>query len=117
LQITAAARSKACAVFGLNPIRGTEVCMCIYSVCVVLWVDSNPAMSWSPSKESFRLYIGLRLKSGQGPLKGCTAIIITTISNRTQLLIQTLYKYQIYPVSGSRVSIGHRYIPHLLREG
>jgi hypothetical protein len=52
--------------------------VCIYSVCAVLCVDRDLAdlqRADPPSKESYRLCIGLRnWKSGQGPTKGCRAI-------------------------------------------
>jgi hypothetical protein len=49
--ITVAARSKACTVFarsntgivGSNPTRGTNVCVLLYCVCVVLCVGSGLA--------------------------------------------------------------------------
>jgi hypothetical protein len=52
--------------------------VCIYSVFVLSCVHVVAlATGWSPSKESYRLCIGSRSwKSGQGPTKGCRAIIM-----------------------------------------
>jgi hypothetical protein len=70
--MTVAARSKAIIVFARsnsgvvcsNPNQGTDVCVSLFCVCVVLCVGSG---------QSYRQCIGLRnLKSGQGP-KGCRA--------------------------------------------
>jgi hypothetical protein len=69
--ITVAASSNA-GIVGSNPTRGTDVCVRLFCVCVVLCVGSCLATGWSPSKESYRLCIGLRYwKSCQGPTKGC----------------------------------------------
>jgi hypothetical protein len=71
--ITVTARSKAGTVFARSntavvswdPTRGMDVCV---QVAALRWADP-------PSKESYRLCIGLRnCKSGQGPTKGCRAI-------------------------------------------
>jgi hypothetical protein len=72
--ITLAARSQAWTVFarlitgvvGSNPTQGTDVCVRLFCVLVAaLWRADLP------SKESYRLCIGLRnWKSGQGPTKG-----------------------------------------------
>jgi hypothetical protein len=66
--ITVASRSKTWTVFarsntgfvGSNPTQGMDVCVRLVCVCVVLCVDSGLATGWSPSKESYRLCIGLR---------------------------------------------------------
>jgi hypothetical protein len=76
--VAVAARSKAWTVFafsntwivGSNPTQGMDVCVCLFCVFVVLCVGSGLATGWSPSKESYWLWIGLRKwKSGQGPTK------------------------------------------------
>jgi hypothetical protein len=81
MPITVAARCKAwtilarsnAGIVGSNPTQGMDVCVRLLCVCV-LYVDSGLATGWSPSKESYRLCIGLKnWKSGQGP-KGCRAI-------------------------------------------
>jgi hypothetical protein len=56
LPITVAARSKTWTVFarsnadilGSNPIRGMDVCVRLFSVCVVLCVGTGFATGWSP---------------------------------------------------------------------
>jgi hypothetical protein len=61
--ITEAPQSKASTVFarsdagivGSSPTEGMDVSVCVYSVCVVLCVDSSLAMADPPSKESYRL--------------------------------------------------------------
>jgi hypothetical protein len=83
--ITVAVRSKAWTVFaclntgivGSNPTQGMDVCiMCLFCVCV-LYLGRGLATGWSPVQESHRLRIGSRnRKNGQGPTKGCRAIII-----------------------------------------
>jgi hypothetical protein len=76
---TMAARSKPWTVFahsntgvvGSSPTRGMGVCVCLFSACALLYAlrRADP-----PSKESYRLWIGLRnWKSGHGPTKGCRA--------------------------------------------
>jgi hypothetical protein len=58
-------------VVGSNPTLGMDVCMRLLCLCIVLCVGSGLAMAVPPSKESYRLCIGLRnRKDGQGP-KGC----------------------------------------------
>jgi hypothetical protein len=86
--ITVAARSKAWTVFarlntgvvGSNPTEGMNIC--VYSVFMLAasrWADP-------PSKESYRLCIGLRnWKSGQGP-KGCRAIQTDSTANYNMYL-------------------------------
>jgi hypothetical protein len=62
-----AGRSKVLTVFarynteivGWNPIGGMDVCVCLFFVCVVLNVGSGFASADPPSKESYRLRIGL----------------------------------------------------------
>jgi hypothetical protein len=44
-------------IVGSNPTRGMNVCVCVYSVCVVLCVDSGLATSWSPVQGVYRLCI------------------------------------------------------------
>jgi hypothetical protein len=66
--ITVAALSKAwndftCSnawIVSSNPTQGIDVCLHLFCVCVVLCVGSGLATGWSPSKESYRLCIGLR---------------------------------------------------------
>jgi hypothetical protein len=82
--ITVAARSKSWTILarsntgfvGSNPIRGMDVYVRLFCVCVVLCVGSGLATVWSPpAKESYRLCKRWRnSKSGQGPTEGCTAI-------------------------------------------
>jgi hypothetical protein len=62
-------------VVGSNPTRGMNVRLRLLCVYIVLWVGSGLATGWSPSKESYRLCMGLRnWKIGQGPTKGCRSI-------------------------------------------
>jgi hypothetical protein len=78
-----AAQSKAWTVFansntgvvGSNPTRGMDVSVCVYSVFVLSCLQvAALRRADPPSKESYRLFIGLRnWKIGQGP-KGCRAI-------------------------------------------
>jgi hypothetical protein len=63
-------------IVGSNTTRGMDVCLRLFYVCVVLCVGSDLAAADPPFKESYRLCTGSRnLKIGQGPSKGCTAII------------------------------------------
>jgi hypothetical protein len=56
---------------GSNPSQGMDVCVRLFCVCVVLYVGSDLATGWSPSKEPYRLCVGLRnWKSGHGPTRG-----------------------------------------------
>jgi hypothetical protein len=49
--------------------------VCVYSVCVVLCVGSGIATGWSPVQGVLpTLYNIKKLKSGQGPTKGCRSI-------------------------------------------
>jgi hypothetical protein len=58
-------------IVGSNPTQGMDVCLRLFCVYVVLCVHSGLSIGWSPSKESYRLCIGLRnWKSGPGPTKG-----------------------------------------------
>jgi hypothetical protein len=81
--ITVTARSKAWTVFGLsdtwivgsNPTWAMDVCVHLFCVCAVLCAGSGLATGWPPSKESYRLCKKIKkLKSSQGPKKGCRAI-------------------------------------------
>jgi hypothetical protein len=59
------ARSNA-GMVGSNPTQCFDVCVRLFCVCVVLCVRSGFATANPPSKESYRLCIGLRKgKSGQ----------------------------------------------------
>jgi hypothetical protein len=65
-------------IVGSNPTQGMDVCIvCVYSVfmlCVLVEVLRRADL---PFKESYRLCIGSRnWKSGQGPTKGCRAIMM-----------------------------------------
>jgi hypothetical protein len=75
-----ATQSKTCTVFapsnagilGSNPTQGMDVCARLFGICVVLRVGSDHATGCSPSKESYRQFIGLRnINSGEGPTKDC----------------------------------------------
>jgi hypothetical protein len=90
LPITVAARSKAWTVFarsnpgiiGSNPTGGMDVCVCVYSVCVVLCEGSGLATGWSPVHRVLPTVCRLRnWKSGQGPTKGSRAIERITFSS------------------------------------
>jgi hypothetical protein len=60
--------------------RGCLYCLSLFCIYVALCVGRGLAKGWSPSKESYGLCIGSRnWKSGQGPTKGCRAIIIIII--------------------------------------
>jgi hypothetical protein len=84
LPITEAARSKAwtflarsnTGVVASNPTRGTHVCVRLFCVCVVMCVGRGLATDWSSVQgvlpTAYRLRNG---KSGQGPTKGCRAVI------------------------------------------
>jgi hypothetical protein len=64
--------------FEFQPRHG---CLCVFILFVLLCVYVE-ALRWAdpPSRESYRLCIGLRnWKSGQGPTKGCRAIVIIVI--------------------------------------
>jgi hypothetical protein len=84
LPITVAPRSKAWTVFtrsnagivGSNPTQDVVVCVRLFFVCVLLCVGSGLAAGWSPSKESYRLYIGLRSwkERPRANIKDCRAI-------------------------------------------
>jgi hypothetical protein len=65
---TAFARSNA-GIVGSNPTQGMDVCVCVYSVFVMFCVEVAAARrSDPPSKEFYRLCIGLRdCKIRQGP--------------------------------------------------
>jgi hypothetical protein len=66
--ITVAALSKASTVFARsnvwivssNPAQDMDVCVRLFCVCVVLCVGSGLAIGCLPSKESYRLCIGIR---------------------------------------------------------
>jgi hypothetical protein len=45
-KLSSLARSNA-GIVGSNPTQGMDVCVCVYSVCVVLCVGSGLAMGWS----------------------------------------------------------------------
>jgi hypothetical protein len=80
--ITVAATSKAWIVFARsntgivhsNPTRGVDVCVCVYSVCVVLFLGSGLAMGWSPVQGVLPTVYRIKKteKIGQGP-KVCRA--------------------------------------------
>jgi hypothetical protein len=81
--ITMAAQSEAGTVFarsnagivGSNPTQGMGVGVRLFCVCVVLCVVAALRRDDHPSKESYRLCIGLRnWKIGQSQTKGCRAI-------------------------------------------
>jgi hypothetical protein len=64
-----------------NPIRGMNLCVCLFSICVVLWVGSSVATGWTLSKGSYWMCIRLRnWKTCEGPTKDCWAIIIIIIT-------------------------------------
>jgi hypothetical protein len=73
-----AARSKARTVFarsnsgivGSNPTQGMDVCVCLFSVCVVLCVGSGFVAGRSPVQGVLPTACRIKkLKSGQGPTK------------------------------------------------
>jgi hypothetical protein len=84
MPITVAARSKAWTVFarsntlsvGWNPSRGMNVCVSLFCVCAVLFVQvAALRRADPPSKESYRLCNRSRnWKRGQGPTKGYRVI-------------------------------------------
>jgi hypothetical protein len=60
---------------GSNPTRGMDVCLRLFCVFVVLCVGSGLETGSSPVQRVLSIVYGIRkLKSGQGPTKGCTAI-------------------------------------------
>jgi hypothetical protein len=66
-------------IVGSNPTQGMDICIvCVYSVFVFSCVYATALRRADPpSKESYWLCIGSgNWKSGQGPTKGCRAIII-----------------------------------------
>jgi hypothetical protein len=74
----AAAQSKAWTVFtlsnagivGSNPTRCMDVCVRLFYVYVVMYVESDLATSWSPVQGVLpSVYRIMKLKSGQGPMK------------------------------------------------
>jgi hypothetical protein len=77
--ITVAARSKAWTVFshsntgivGSNSTQGTDVCLRLFCVCVVLCVGSGLATGWSHIQGVLPTVYGIRnWKSCQSPTKG-----------------------------------------------
>jgi hypothetical protein len=80
--ITLAALSKAWTLFerwdcSWNPNQGMDISVRLFCACLILCVGSGLATDWSPSKESYRLLIGLRnWRSDQGPIKGCRTVDI-----------------------------------------
>jgi hypothetical protein len=86
VSITVAGRCKASTVFARsntgivdsNPIRGMDVCVCVYSVSVLSSVQvAASRLADPPSKGPTDCVIRSRnLKSGKGPTKGCIAIEI-----------------------------------------
>jgi hypothetical protein len=88
--ITVAVRSKAwtllaglnTGVLGSNPTRGMDVYVRLSCVCVILCVGRGLAMGWSPVQGVLQAVYRLKnWKSGQGPTKGCTAIIEQNAAN------------------------------------
>jgi hypothetical protein len=80
--IAVAARSRALTVFsrsnsgivGSNPAQGMGVCVRLFCVCVVLCVGSGLTTGWYPVQGVLStVYRIKKLKSGQGPTKGCRA--------------------------------------------
>jgi hypothetical protein len=79
-----AAQYKACTVFtrsnagisGSNPAQGMDVCVRLFCVCVVLCVGKGIVKGWSPFQGVLPRMGSRNWKSGQGPTKGCRAIII-----------------------------------------
>jgi hypothetical protein len=77
-----AARSKAWTVFAisntgvvvLNPTRGTNVCVRLFCVCVVLYVGGGLATGWSPIQGALLTLYGLRNWKAAKVHKGCRAI-------------------------------------------
>jgi hypothetical protein len=54
-----------------------DVCVLSFYVCVVLCVARGLATGWSPVQGALpTVYILRNWKSGQGPTKGCRAIIV-----------------------------------------
>jgi hypothetical protein len=81
--ITVTAWSKAWTLFarsssgivGSNPTWGMDACVRLFCVCVVLCVGSGLATDWFPVQGVvLNVYRIKKLKSGQGPRKGCRAI-------------------------------------------
>jgi hypothetical protein len=82
--ITVAARSMAWTVFarsntgivGSNPTQGIDVCVCVYSVCVVLHVGKGLATGRSPVQGVLPTVQkwSRNWRRGQSPTKGCRAI-------------------------------------------
>jgi hypothetical protein len=67
-------------VVGSNPTRSMDICVRLFCVCVVLRVGRGPVTSWSPVQGVLPTVYRIKtLKRGQGPTKGCTAIIIKII--------------------------------------
>jgi hypothetical protein len=58
-----------------NPTRGTDICVLLFCVCVVLCVGSGLATDWSPIQGVLSTVNTLRnWKSDRGPEKVCRAI-------------------------------------------
>jgi hypothetical protein len=71
-------------VVSSNPTRGMDVCVCIYSVCVVRCVGRGLAMgSVSCQGVLPNLYSIRKLKKCQGPKNGCRDITTTTTTTTT----------------------------------
>jgi hypothetical protein len=93
-------------VVGSNPTRGMDVCVRLFCVCV-LCVGSGLAAGWSPSKESYRLCIGLRIwKSGRSS-KGWRAI-------KRNKNVSTIHRKHIWVTDVETMS--HAFLT-LLRDG
>jgi hypothetical protein len=80
---TVTARSKAWTVFarsnteivGSNLTREMDVCMSLFCLCAVLCAGSGLATGWSPVRGVLpTVYRIKKLKSSQGPTKGCRAV-------------------------------------------
>jgi hypothetical protein len=81
--IAVAERSKAWTAFawsntgvlGSNSVTGMEVRVCLFSLCVVLYVGSDLAMGWSPVQWALSMSIDRKNEQRPRSNKGCRTII------------------------------------------
>jgi hypothetical protein len=98
---------------GSNPTQGMDVCVCVYSVFVLICVEVGALRRADPSsEESYRLCAWLRnWRTGHGPTKGCRAInermkcvhvyyyftTLTTINTITTTRVILLLSFLYFP--------------------
>jgi hypothetical protein len=77
---------------GSNPTRGMTVCVCLFCICVVLFLVAALQLDQLESKDPYRLYIGVRNGNcGQGTTVGYRVIIIVIIIMKKIILFSQGY--------------------------